>query len=75
MPSFPSSRVQQRGDILEQILNNGLRALFDLQPRRDGVRLDPRDNGPGRGLDVLRLLRRPHGRAELAGMLDTTDPS
>lgn len=75
MSSSLSARVQQRGDIREKILDNALRALPLLQPGRDGVRLDSGNNGPGRGLDVLRLLRRPHGRAELAGLLDTTDPS
>lgn len=65
MITFPRLGVQQGRDLLDEILNNGIRAPVDLQSRRDSVCLDIRDDGPRQGLDLLRLLRCPHRRAEL----------
>lgn len=51
----------------QKVGDDSCRPIFDLQPRRDRVRLDPRQRFLRDLLDLLLLLWGPHARGELSG--------
>lgn len=57
--------LQQHRNLLDQMLDNPLRALVRLEPVWNRMRPDARPERPRRRLDDLRFFGRPHRRAEL----------
>lgn len=59
--------VQQRGHLLAEVLDNGIRSPLNLQTLGDRVQPDTRIDRAGDILDLLGLLGRPHRGTELCG--------
>lgn len=65
MRLFQHLALQERGNLLDKVFNNGVGATLDLQAGGDSVELDVGDDGAGSLVDLLGLFVSPHGGAEL----------